>query len=180
MTEDEVKAIGEKLWALAERRDEKNWPTVHVGYNGIIEGEGGRFLVTDDDSFKTISIDRPFYDGSEAYDGGHKPHWHRTDGKPVDARRETCILAHEYGHSISWERKNWTPAYRMALRHREEAKESGARISASDHALIIEEENRAWDFGRVALAALGWTDWAAFDEARAAGLNTYLDIPHEA
>jgi hypothetical protein len=177
VTLDEVKTIYVALWRLAERRSATGQPTLHVRYNGVFEGEGGRFEVTDDASYKTIEVDRPFYD--ETCNGGFDPHWHRKDGAAVDVTRELCILAHEYGHSVSWERGHWTVAYRDALAHRVKAKGENGRISASDHALIFDEEVRAWDLGRAALDALGWSDREAFETSRANALKTYEDIAHD-
>lgn len=166
MTDDEVKDIYTRLWAIAERRNDGR-PSVNVVYFGMTQGEGGRFNWRT----KQIQIDRPHYVTI------NKPHWETNNGSPVDLRRELIILAHEHGHAISWERKERPAHFDMANAIFADGQAAEEQVPDDIFAVIMSEEHRAWSHARSALAQLGWTDWARFDQTAASSLATYSAKP---
>jgi len=60
---------------------------------------------------------------------------------------DTCRLAHEFGHLLSF-------------------RERGGRRIRADAAAQLQEEELAWEHARSLLLTLGFSEWAAFDAER--------------
>lgn len=87
-------------------------------------------------------------------------------GCPVD---ELCTLCHELGHWRSWLEGNHSAEYNSAI-------STEPRSSLPPHAkhLILDEERRAWDYGRSFAAEAGFNDRWAYDLRARLGVGNHL------
>jgi hypothetical protein len=94
-------------------------------------------------------------------------------GREPDPRSgdELFTLAHEGGHAESW-RRGERPAgsYEQDV---DRPPTDWQSFPEEAKRTILDEEARAWRYGREALAREGFDDWAAFDAAESAGLARY-------
>lgn len=119
------------------------------------------------------------------------------DAKPPDLKKELIVLAHEFGHLMSWKgrtpRAEWECYYAVATKRNQVVSESkkAARavpedqqtqfqidalrraLTDEERALVLTEEALAWDIAREALAALEFADWPAFDREREQSLHVH-------
>jgi hypothetical protein len=82
-----------------------------------------------------------------------------------DYEQELITLAHEYGHAIS---------HRKGQRPREQMPEASPELTPAERQAIQNEEARAWTYGREVLAAVGLTDFEAFEKRKADADGIYL------
>jgi hypothetical protein len=88
--------------------------------------------------------------------------------------QDACDLSHEHGHFLSDRNKKRTAPYEAANEVLRLHMEQGARgVTAEERALILDEEERAWDYARETLTTLGVDDWEYFEERRAKALDSY-------
>jgi hypothetical protein len=141
-------AAYEALW----RRIQSDGVWVH--YNGLATHEGGHFAHDGCGRKKKpeIQITRSFYRMPQ-----DEPTELLNHGQPGNVKDELLILAHEYGHYLSW--KGETPSekwneYHAAAFHRDGVvKQVGwdavrAALSEDEKQLISDEEDLAWRLGR--------------------------------
>jgi hypothetical protein len=83
---------------------------------------------------------------------------------------DVCTLAHEHGHYLSDEARQRNAAYVAAVKV---PLDHWPGLPEATKLLIFEEEQRAWNYGRLTLTDLGFEDWGAFDERERADLATY-------
>jgi hypothetical protein len=84
-------------------------------------------------------------------------------------------LAHEYGHFRSWKdagdgATSEYRAYKQAIAIRPMTPDA---FSAKQKRMILEEEERAWAYGRSALEELEFDDWPDFLRHRDESLQQY-------
>ena len=101
-------------------------------------------------------------------------HANRSDA--IDDLPDACVLAHEFGHFRSLQAGQQSARYHEIIDRPDPGREDGemgAELSEEDKALVIAEEERAWDYGREELAALGFDHWEVFEQERRRGLEEY-------
>ena len=179
--------IYEKLWARAESDG------ATVLYLGLGDDGGGVFYPHYNDSVEprpTIEIIRNYYETIDSPTRDRNEAGRRTL-PPPDLLREVVTLAHEFGHFLSWKgrtpRETWDRYYE-AIGIRDETwaqvDESGSIDAYNDRRraavqdaltedqlqLIIDEETRAWIFGREALLDLRFSDLEYYDDRSRKGV----------
>lgn len=90
---------------------------------------------------------------------------------------ETLLtLAHEYGHALAW-RAGYRKQDYLAVVDRANENE---RLSEDEAVLVLDEECRAWRYGRTALSDLGLTseELAAFEARKGVALEGYCSKLH--
>jgi hypothetical protein len=90
---------------------------------------------------------------------------------PGDLLFELLTLAHEFGHYRSFERGQRTPAYDRALAIFQKRIEG--ELDRTGRLLILEEERRAWRYGRAELEELGFCALEALDRRAEESLALY-------
>lgn len=171
MTVDEIWTVYARLWGRCEGCGSTREPSIFVHYIEPEEGrigEAGHFHPRDHDQERPqIAIVRPGCGRSKS-----APSKQRQDGTVVSRQEllvEVCNLAHEFGHSRSWRDGERTKDYDEAVL----AFDQGLPLSEVQQKLMLEEEERAWNYARLELDLLGFGDWARFDAMRACGLDAY-------
>ena len=140
--------IYERLWRRIQAEG------VRVHYNGLALDEGGHFLHDGCGKLKKpdIQITRPFYRTPS-----DEPSEFLNTNARADIKKELLILAHEYGHCLSW--KGETPpekwgSYHAAAFRRDGAVKDGGwdavpdTLHDAEKQLIVDEETLAWKLGR--------------------------------
>lgn len=183
---DDVFTIYQKAWAAAEVAGATVRYQSHLpgGYfHPVAQANGAVSPI--------IGISRPWPEQATKPCRGYSQH--APPGQPPpDIAHELMILAHEYGHLLSWKERTPRARWRQgnaATRKRDEAwgtapgtiSERGARafpaLTDEERALIVEEETTAWEIARELLDDLGFSEWDTFARDREESLqNTRLSL----
>jgi hypothetical protein len=167
MTYPKLRETYARLWGTAEGDG------AFVTYEGTAPHgtEAGWFHPTDAGGDPKIVVVRPYYMHHTM------PHWERSDGVAVDIEAEFCVLAHEYGHMVSWRAGNRTAEYVTAA-EAVNARERGKPLALDGkaRALVFDEEERAWKNGRKVLRSYDWTPWERFNAEEKKALDVYREI----
>jgi hypothetical protein len=97
---------------------------------------------------------------------------HRANASGIvdDPVFEVLTLAHEGGHADSWRQGYRTAPYVAVV---DRALEPEARFESAEALLILDEECRAWLYGRARLCGVGFMKWDRFEERKAEALEIY-------
>jgi hypothetical protein len=90
----------------------------------------------------------------------------------IDDVEDSIVLAHEMGHHQRWRNGEEAAAYRAIV---DTPHETWPGLPLDSRRAILTEETRAWVYARGDLKALGFTDWPAFEAARAPALGGYAN-----
>jgi hypothetical protein len=171
MSDEEMWTVYVRLWGRCEGRD---LFVRYVGPEDVRDGEAGYFHPRDDPRFSgspEIAIMRRDFD----HDKPSAPTSRRRDASSVDRGglfEELCTLAHEFGHSRSWRDGQRTEVYAEAVI----AFDKSATLSDVQRKAIMDEEERAWNFGRLELDFLGFSEWAGFRANQDRALRIYGEM----
>jgi|JI10StandDraft_1071094.scaffolds.fasta_scaffold06236_10 hypothetical protein len=180
------------LWARAEGEGST------VSYYAV--GEPGGYFHPNErgagHAYPMISIYRPWPEHTTAPCRGYSQ-YAPPDLAPPDLRHELLVLAHEFGHLMSWKgrtpRATWERYNAVAIKREKlnsEALEAAQAVpedaqaqyvidalwralTDEERALILTEEALAWDVAREALAALDFAEWPEFDRERDKSLHIH-------
>ena len=172
MTVDQTWTVYVRLWGRCEgsaRRTEASTFVHYIEPEEVRAGEAGYFHPHDDERGEPeIAIAR-FGCGNHDRSAPTKERQNGTRLTHNDLLAELYNLAHQFGHYRSWRQGERTKEYEEAV----VAFSKGLPLSEEQQKLILAEEERAWEFARLELGSLGFSEWARFDAAKMCGLDAY-------
>lgn len=161
------------IWKRAQRQEALLPKPINVSYATRYALTDGGGIAYEGGMFHDRTCSEPYDDALR-----FEPHWHRGGGElltPNELCAELYVLAHEYGHLLSFEAGTWTE-HEPHLRRFSDALKARTAIDVRDLQIIVVEERRAWKSGRAELELLGWTDLVSFDARADAAVETYENL----